>query len=73
MSDLISRQAAIDAIHDYWKTIIDTLPTEMTEDGEVYDTKSIDEVLKHNKAQIKLIEAIPQKIYWIPVTKLLPI
>lgn len=59
MSDLISRQAAIDAVHNYWKKRIDTLPTRTTEDGEAYDTKSLDEILEHNKILVGLIKAIP--------------
>jgi hypothetical protein len=59
VNDLISRQAAIDAIHNYWEKRIDTLPTRTTEDGEAYDTKSLDEILEHNKILVGLIKAIP--------------
>ena len=58
-NDLISRQAAIDAVHNYWEKRIDTLPTRITEDGEAYDTKSLDEILEHNKILVGLIKAIP--------------
>lgn len=61
MSDLIDRQAAIDAVHNYWEKRIDTLPTRMTEDGEAYDIKSLDKILEHNKKLVGLIKAIPSE------------
>ena len=76
MSDMISRQAAIDAIHNYWKKRLDTLPTKMTECGEV-DTiiQSIDKIFEHNKTLESFIKAIPSaqpEQRWIPVSERLP-
>ena len=60
MSDLISRQDAINAIHTYWKKRLETLPTKMTENGEVYaDIQSMDRILEHNKTLVHFIEALP--------------
>ena len=59
MMDLIERQAAIDAVHNYWKKRIDTLPTRTTKDGTAYDTKSLDEILEHNKILCNFIKALP--------------
>ena len=60
MSDLISRQSVIDTIHNYWAKRLETLPTRMTEDGEVYsDIKSMDKILEHNKIQIGMIKQLP--------------
>jgi len=60
MSDLISRQSVINTIHNYWKKRLDTLPTRMTEDGEVYaDIKSMDMILEHNKILSNMIKQLP--------------
>ena len=59
--DLISRQAAIDAVHSYFKDKLDGLPTEETEEGyEVYcDMDKIDAFLSDNKYLSKRIENLP--------------
>ena len=58
--DVISRQAVINTIHNYWKKRLDTLPTRMTEDGEVYaDIKSMDMILEHNKILSNMIKQLP--------------
>lgn len=59
MSDLISRQAVIDAIHNYWGTMIVAVPTETTKCGIAYDMKQLDEILEHNKKLVGLIKEIP--------------
>jgi len=60
MSDLIKREDAIKAIHNYWKKRLDTLPTKESEYGEVYaDIQQMDKILEHNKALCNFIEAIP--------------
>ena len=60
MSDLIRREDAIKAIHNYWKKRLDTLPTKESEYGEVYaDIQQMDKILEHNKALCNFIEAIP--------------
>ena len=60
VGDTISRQAAIDAIHNYWKKRLDTLPTKMTEYGEVYaDIQSMDKILEHNKTLVSFIKTLP--------------
>lgn len=59
MSDLISRQAAIDAVHNYWKAMVVTVPTKTTKYGIAYDTKQLDEILEHNKKLVGLIKEIP--------------
>ena len=60
MSDLIKREDAIKAIHNYWKKRLDTLPTKESEYGEVYaDIQQMDKILEHNKVLCNFIEAIP--------------
>lgn len=60
MSDLIRRADVIDAIHNYWKMRLDTLPTRKTEYGEVYaDIKSMDMILEHNKILSNMVKALP--------------
>ena len=60
MSDLIRREDAIEAIHNYWKKRFETLPTKESEHGEVYaDIQQIDKMLEHNKILCNFIEAIP--------------
>ena len=60
MSDLIKREDAIKAIHNYWKKRLDTLPTKESEYGEVYaDIQQMDKILEHNKALCNFIKAIP--------------
>lgn len=59
--DLISRQAAIDAVHSYFKDKLEGLPTEETEEGyEVYcDVDKINALLSDNKYLAKRIENLP--------------
>lgn len=60
MSDLIKRSDAIEAIHNYWKKRLDTLPTKESEYGEVYaDIHQVDKILEHNKILCNFINAIP--------------
>ena len=60
MEDLIKRSKAIDAIHNYWKKRLETLPTTMSEYGEVYaDTREMDKMLEHNRTLCNFINAIP--------------
>ena len=76
MSDLIKREDAIKAIHNYWKKRLDTLPTKESEYGEVYaDIQQMDKILEHNKALCNFIEAIPsadRPQEWIPCSERLP-
>lgn len=59
-NDLISRSDAIETIRNYWKKRLDTLPTRMTEYGEVYsDTKNMMIILEHNKILSSMITALP--------------
>ena len=70
-SDVISRQAAIEAVHSYFKDKLDGWPTEETEEGyEVYcDMDKIDALLSDNKYLTKRIDAIPSadrpKGHWV--------
>ena len=60
MEDLIKRSKAIDAIHNYWKKRLETLPTTMSEYGEVYaNTREMDKMLEHNRTLCNFINAIP--------------
>ena len=60
MSDLIKREDAIKAIHNYWKKRLDTLPTKESQCGEVYaDIQQMDKILEHNKTLCNFINAIP--------------
>lgn len=74
--DLISRQAAIEAVRSYFKDKLDGWPREETEEGyEVYcDMDKIDAFLSDNKYLTKRIDAIPSadRPKWIPVTERLP-
>ena len=60
-SDVISRQAAIDAVHSYFKGKLNGWPREETEEGyEVYcDMDKIDAFLSDNKYLSKRIENLP--------------
>ena len=51
MSDLIKREDAIEAVHNYWKKRLDTLPTA--------DIQQTDKILEHNKTLCNFINAIP--------------
>lgn len=59
--DLISRQAAINAVHKYFVGLYNDEPYETDEDGdEVFtDMKSVNAILKHNKGVSKAIKALP--------------
>ncbi len=59
--DLIYREDVIEVIHNYWKTMVVTVPTKTTKYGIVYDTKQLDEILKHNKKLVELIKEIPSE------------
>ena len=76
MSDLIKREDAIEAIHNYWEKRLDTLPTTTCEYGEVYaDIQQIDKILEHNKTLCSFIKSIPsaeRKGEWIPCSERLP-
>ena len=51
MSDLIKREDAIEAVHNYWRKRLDTLPTA--------DLQQTDKILEHNKTLCNFINAIP--------------
>ena len=76
MSDLIKREDAIKAIHNYWKKRLDTLPTKESQCGEVYaDIQEMDKILEHNKTLCNFIDAIPsadRPQEWIPCSERLP-
>ena len=59
--DLISRQAAIDAVHTYFCDVLGEEPYETDDDGdEIYtDMKSVNKILKHNKYVSTLIKSLP--------------
>ena len=61
MNDLISRQAAIEVVHSYFKDKLDELPTEIDEDDyEVYcDMKKVNMFLSDNKHLSKKIKNLP--------------
>ena len=60
-SDVISRQAAIEVVHSYFKDKLDELPTEIDEDGyEVYcDMDKMNAFLSDNKCLSKKIKNLP--------------
>ena len=74
MNDLIRRDDVIQAIHGYWGSKINELPTENTEDGEIItDVRKANEYLEHNKQLclfVKLIKTVevaePKRGRWIP-------
>ena len=76
MSDLIKREDAIKAIHNYWKKRLDTLPTKESQCGEVYaDIQEMDKILEHNKTLCNFIDAIPsadRPQEWIPCSERVP-
>lgn len=61
MSDMIYRADAIEVVHKHFIDALDDFPTITDEDGYVIikDTKSVNELLKHNKAISKALEALP--------------
>ena len=74
--DLIKRSDAIEAIHNYWKKRLETLPTKESEYGEVYaDIQQLDKILEYNKALCNFIKSIPSADRpqgWIPCSERLP-
>ena len=56
MSDLISRQAAIDAVKTYWKKVVDDIPKGV---GFEELTQLYDMVLEHNANILKAIDQLP--------------
>lgn len=62
MNDLIRRDDVLQAIHGYWYSKINELPTENTEDGEIItNVRKANEYLEHNKQLslfIQLIKAV---------------
>ena len=56
MSDLISRQAAIDAVKAYWKKVVDDIP-----EGVGFEelTQLCDMALGHNANILKAIDQLP--------------
>lgn len=57
MSDLIDRQAALDAITEYWKSEVDELPE--AEFNVVADVRDLDLMRKYNQGVRKVLRAIP--------------
>ena len=74
--DLLRREVVIEAIHNYWKKRLDTLPTKESECGEVYaDIQQVDKILEHNKILCNFINALPSADRpqgWIPCSERLP-
>ena len=59
MSDLVDKQAVLDAIHLFFTEEIDKIPTKKTEDGEVYVIRKCQPLFEMNKALCKRIKALP--------------
>ena len=59
MTDLVERQAVIDAIHLFFTEEIDKIPTKKTEDGEVYVIHKCQPLFEMNKALCKRIKELP--------------
>lgn len=61
MSDLISRQAVMDATKAVMKDTLDSLPTRLEDGEEVYDvrTSELDFILNINKALQNAIKSLP--------------
>lgn len=61
MSDTIYRTDAIEVVHKHFIDALDDFPTVTDEDGYVIikDTKSVNKLLKHNKAISKALKALP--------------
>lgn len=57
MNDLISRQAAIEAVKSYWKNEVDRIPKKST-DFDVF-TQICDSILTHNANICKAIDKLP--------------
>lgn len=56
MSDLISRQAAIDAVKTYWKKVVDDIPKGV---GFEELTQLCNMALEHNANILKAIDQLP--------------
>lgn len=69
MTDLVERQAVIDAIHLFFTEEIDKIPTKKTEDGEVYVIHKCQPLFEMNKAICKRIKALPS----VPTVQAIPI
>ena len=69
MTDLVERQAVLDAIHLFFTEEIDKIPTKKTEDGEVYVIHKCQPLFAMNKAICKRIKALqafnPQEPTWV--------
>ena len=59
MTDLVERQAVLDAIHLFFTEEIDKIPTKKTEDGEVYVIHKCQPLFEMNKVLCKRIKALP--------------
>ena len=59
MTDLVERQAVLDAIHLFFTEEIDKIPTKKTEDGEVYAIHKCQPLFEMNKALCKRIKELP--------------
>ena len=57
MNDLISRQAAIDAVKSYWKNEVDRIPKKSTDFDVI--TQICDLILTHNANICKAIDKLP--------------
>ena len=58
MADLLKKQSVLDIIHNFFFEIIETTPTTMTEDGEVYDLKIVEPLLEMNKELSNRIKSL---------------
>lgn len=72
MTDLVERQAVLDAIHLFFTEEIDKIPTKKTEDGEVYVIHKCQPLFEMNKAICKRIKELPsvpaeRTGHWIPM------
>lgn len=67
MSDLISRQAVMDATKTVMKDTLDSLPIRLEDGEEVYDvrTSELDFILNINKALQNAIKALPSETHEI--------
>lgn len=67
MSDLISRQAVMDATKTVMKDTLDSLPIRLEDGEEVYDvrTSELDFILNINKALQNAIKSLPSETHEI--------
>lgn len=65
MTDLISRQAVMDATKAVMKDVLDSMPTRLEDGEEVYDvrTSELDFILNTNKALQNAIKALPSETH----------